>query len=231
MGTAAGSVIRGKSSFFSLSLFPLVLLVVLIFLLDFHYGRPLLLGLLIALILVRIHKGKKVSRSSNGTDSLSGDAFLELARRHSRFRLSEQGDGYYRRAVERFYQSEDMDKALDAFSEFFDLYQKVLEPRFQLKLCQELYRRGYYELSARALETLLEEWDEVSGGIGPLWKEKVYLRLGRILAEKVGCPDYARWVFSQFIEQFPGSRFRGIVEYQLMALETRIAERRLKKAS
>jgi tetratricopeptide (TPR) repeat protein len=231
MGTEPESVIRGKNSFLLLPLFPLILLVVLIFLLDFHYGRPLLLGLLIALISVRLHNGRPRSRSSKDTDSLPGDACLELARRHSRFNLSEQGQTYYRMAVERFFQLEEMDKALGAFSEFFDLYQKVFEPRFQLKLCHELYRRGYYELSARALETLIEEWDEVAGGIEPVWKEKVYLRLGRILAEKVDCPDYARWLFSQFIEKFPGSRFRGIVEYQLMALEAKMAEKRLKRAA
>jgi tetratricopeptide (TPR) repeat protein len=182
--------------------------------------------------LVRLNKSRPSSMSSRIMHLIEeGKQYLESARRNSRFRLSEEGAESYRLAVRKFLEAEEVDRGLEVFSEFFDLYQEVFEPRLQLKLCQELYRRGYYELSARALESMLEKWEKAYPDYGQVWKEKAYLRLGRILAEKLECYDYARVVFSRFLKEFPSSRFREIVEYQIMALEAKRAGSRLKKAS
>lgn len=205
--------------------------VLLVFLFDYNYLWVILTGLLTALLISYNHMMKFDFKRDKNNLELRSQELLELARRHSRFRLSEEGGRYYSRAVESLFKRGEIDKCLDVFSEYFDLYERVFEPRFQLKLCQELFRRGHYELSARALEILIENWDVVAGGLELLWKEKAYLRLGRILAEKLECLDYARHLFCQFLRQFPNSRFREQVEYQLMAIEARRAQRRFKEAS
>ena len=147
-----------------------------------------------------------------------GKALWELARIETRYRLDEHGKALYRRAVMSFWKKRQTIDALLVFDEMLRKHQIVFTGPFQLALCRELIKRGNYDLAARALETLIKNEERVATSCREQLMEQSHMLLGKLLADRLGCRELAVHVFRTFLEKFPRSDGRDMVERKIRLL-------------
>lgn len=77
------------------------------------------------------------------------------------------------------------------------------------------------DLAARALEVMIEEAKAGPRTAGGPIIESAYVLLGRILADKLDCPEPAAHVFREFISKFPDAGQREMVTHKLRLITAR----------
>jgi membrane associated rhomboid family serine protease len=147
-----------------------------------------------------------------------GWALFDLARIEIKCGNREKGEKRYQQAISAFISHKEMDEAMTAFSEYFKTWHKVLAPTLQMRICRELIRRGEYNLAARSLEAMIRKENASPSPAAEPVLERAYITLGRLLADRLGCPGPARAGFMEFIERFPKSTSREMALQKLRLL-------------
>ena len=117
----------------------------------------------------------------NGSDS---EALLLLARKISQYRLPEEGQELYQKAILLLLQS-DLGESVAVFKEYFDKYQRPLKPELQIRLAALIERTGNFDFATRSLEMLLKEND-----LDNQLREKCLFHCAR-LCKKMELPEAA----------------------------------------
>lgn len=100
--------------------------------------------------------GEKAVREYLQSDENDVEALLLLARKVSHYQLPDEGRELYQRAILILLQS-DLDEAVIAFKEYFDKYQKPLQPELQIRLAALIEKSGNFDFATRCLEMLLNQ--------------------------------------------------------------------------
>jgi len=175
------------------------------------------LALLLAIFLI-LSPGSKPKETL-----LSPEQYLARARRlfqEGKFISAEKN---YSQAIYHFYQRGLLERAGSVFEEYFRGYQRVFAPKIQLHLCQQLCKKGKYLLSAQALETLIQEWEQLFKHHSPRYLEQAYLHLARIYGEKLDLPTLAIDRYFEFLERFPNSPWRETAIFQIQLLDEKLS--------
>jgi len=145
-------------------------------------------------------------------------ALLELARIETRYRKDPGGEALYRRAVLASWKDGDRAGALQAYEELLVKYRVVLSGPLQISLCREIIKAGKFDLAARALEVLIEKEKEIHYQVRAQVLEQAYVLLGRLLADKLDCRDFAARILKDFIRRFPNAKSRDMALQKLRLL-------------
>jgi TolA-binding protein len=125
-------------------------------------------------------------------------ALLGLARIKSSFRRPE-GREYYQQAINLALRS-DPKGAAEIYAEYFQVYNRMLEPGLQYRLARTFHQQGNFENAARSLEMVIGELTTSDST-----REQAFFQLIAILAEK-GLLEAAQFRCRQFSEAFPQSK-------------------------
>lgn len=131
---------------------------------------------------------------------------LRLAEAKSRFRATQEAKEHYEKAI-RLLVRKDPQRAADVFMEYWGKYLSVLEPETQLLLNRQLNRNGYFDFSAKTLEILIRDYRDQDRFLG-----EAFLMLARLYGQKLRAPQRAANVYEQFLETFPQSPLRDVVQ-------------------
>lgn len=124
-------------------------------------------------------------------------ALLGLARIKAVSRRPE-GREYFQEAINLALRS-DPQRAAEIYAEYFQVYNRMLEPGLQYRLARIFHSQGNFEGAARSLEMIIVE-PTTAGTI----REQAFVQLITILAEK-GLGEAAQFRCRQFGEAFPQS--------------------------
>ncbi len=185
---------------------------------DRFWGIILLLSITWFLALYLI-----LSPSSSAPSSFSTEQLLARARKSLQQGNIFLGERYYCQVIYRLYHQGQLDQASEIFEEYFRAYKRVFSPRIQLELCKKLSQKGKYLISARALEGLIQEWEQLFKHHSPQYLERAYLHLARIYGEKLNLPTLAIERYFQFLERFPNSPWRETAIFQLQLLDQKLS--------
>ena len=128
--------------------------------------------------------GEQAVREYLQENSTDIEALLLLARKVSQYRLPDEGRDLYQQAIQLLLQS-DLDEATAVFKEYFDKYQKPLNPRLQIRLAALIEKSGNLDFATRSLEMLLKNAD-----LSPELEDKCLFHCAR-LCKKMGFFDAA----------------------------------------
>lgn len=124
-------------------------------------------------------------------------ALLGLARIKAATRRPE-GREYFQEAINLALRS-DPKRAAEIYQEYFQVYNRMIEPGLQYRLARVFHRQGNFENAARSLEMIIAE-PTASSAI----REQAFSQLIAVLAEK-GLMEAAQFRTRQFGEAFPQS--------------------------
>ena len=94
----------------------------------------------------------------------------------------------------------------------------MLSGPLQISLCRELIKSGKFDLAARSLEVLIEKEREIHYQVRAQVLEQAYILLGRLLADKLDCPDFAARILKDFVRRFPDAKSRDMALQKLSLL-------------
>jgi len=135
-------------------------------------------------------------------------ALLALARERSRIRPSDEGRELYQRLLHLLLKSKPS-QAAEIFEEYYALYRSPLDHSSQYRMAGLLHRRGNLDLASRVLETIADDPTASAD-----WRERALFQLGLTL-EDLRLPEAARYRYEQFLQRFPLSDNRPLVEEKL----------------
>jgi membrane associated rhomboid family serine protease len=124
-------------------------------------------------------------------------ALLGLARIKAVTRRPE-GREYFQEAINLALRS-DPQRAAEIYNEYFQVYNRMLEPGLQYRLARTFHSQGNFENAARSLEMIVAEPTD-SAAI----REQAFFQLISVLVEK-GLGEAAQFRLRQFGEAFPQS--------------------------
>lgn len=126
------------------------------------------------------------------------EATLNLARLKSRHKLTEEGYELYHKAI-RMLIATHAQEAADVYVEYYNRYQKGIEPALQFRIAGILYRRGDLDRAGRALEILAESQETP-----PHIREKALFQVAKVM-DYMGLSDAAKMFYRRFVDTFPES--------------------------
>jgi membrane associated rhomboid family serine protease len=141
--------------------------------------------------------GEKQLLNAMAINPKNETALLGLARIKAVTRRPE-GREYFQEAINLALRS-DPQRAAEIYNEYFQVYNRMLEPGLQYRLARIFHSQGNFESAARSLEMIIAEPTSSSA-----IREKAFFQLITILVEK-GLGEAAQFRLRQFGEAFPQS--------------------------
>lgn len=162
---------------------------------------------------VGLGEGEESLRTALQSNGENVEAMLALARTKSRkhgfkYTLTKEGAELYEKVIKLLI-SADPKEAADIYVEYYNKYQKGVEPALQFRIAGILYRSGDLDRACIALE-MLADADNTPAAI----REKALFQAAKIM-EDMDLNDAARICYERFLEIFPQSAMAPKVKAML----------------
>lgn len=159
----------------------------------------------------RVAEGIKLLARALELNPENETALLALARRKSWPQPSEEGLRLYQKFI-RLTIEKAPERAAEVFMEYFPRYRVPFEPPLQFSLAETLYRYGWVDAAAHALQVIV---DDPSTPVQ--WAKRSLFKLAKVL-EEIGLREAARFRYEQLLERFPEFPEGEYVRYKIKIL-------------